>query len=175
MSSMHHTNTIIENKPEIIHFYNDTKGGVDALDKKCACYKVGRRTRRWPQAIWFRIMDVAGVNSNVIFNCVAGNQTMARRNFLTMLGRQLIQEHLERRVQEKRLPRELRSLIYRIGNIDETEPMVAQQPVQGRKRGRCHLCPYSQKKESVVCNLCHHYICKNHKHIKILCDNCLEK
>ena len=39
VSSMHHSQLIEENgKPEIINFYNDTKGGVDALDQRCATY-----------------------------------------------------------------------------------------------------------------------------------------
>lgn len=39
-------------KPEIISYYNSTKGGVDALDEKCSIYSTGRRTRRWPMAIF---------------------------------------------------------------------------------------------------------------------------
>ncbi|XP_030745477.1 uncharacterized protein LOC115874468 [Sitophilus oryzae] len=90
VSTMHHSNAMVNGKPEIVNFYNETKGGVDSLDKKCACYKTGRRTRRWPQVIWFRILDIAGVNANVIFNGVQRNKIMERRRFLTTLGQQLI-------------------------------------------------------------------------------------
>lgn len=36
---MHHSksNTVDGTEPEIIEYYNKTKGGVDSLDKKCAC------------------------------------------------------------------------------------------------------------------------------------------
>lgn len=66
---MHHDNFVDQNtkKPEIIIFYNDaTKGGVDALDQKCAIYRSGRRCRRWPLVIWYAIMYIATVN-NIIF------------------------------------------------------------------------------------------------------------
>lgn len=48
VSSMHHTKCtdLQTKKPEVIIYYNSTKGGVDALDEKCATYCTGRRTRR---------------------------------------------------------------------------------------------------------------------------------
>ena len=40
-------------KPEIVHFYNSTKVGVDTVDQLCGNYSVSRRTRRWPLCIFF--------------------------------------------------------------------------------------------------------------------------
>lgn len=181
---MHHTDSIIDCKPEIIRFYNETKGGVDAIDQKCSCYKVGRRTRRWPQAIWFRILDIAGINSNVIYNGIPENTKMERRNFLTVLGRDLIQEHLVRRSQGMYLPRELRCVINRILSTKEASENQAvleaeaanENQLEHRrraKRGRCHICPYSQKKESSICES--KFICKNHRCVTTVCDVCKEK
>ena len=34
--------------PEIVEFYNRTKGGVDCFAKLCYSYSVSRRTRRGP-------------------------------------------------------------------------------------------------------------------------------
>lgn len=34
-------------KPEIIKYYNQTKGGVDTMDKMSSEYTVKRRTNRW--------------------------------------------------------------------------------------------------------------------------------
>lgn len=176
ISSMHHTDTIIQGKPEIINFYNETKGGVDSLDQKCACYKTGRRTRRWPQAVWFRILDIGGVNSNVIFNGTVNNKSLERRIFLTALGQGLIEPHLRRRSQENNLPRELRNIICKISGVREPEPILG--PVErGKKRGRCHVCPYSrnQKKESLKCDKCSGYICQNHASKKVLCQLCVDR
>lgn len=54
-------------KPEIISYYNSTKGGVDALDEKCSIYST-ERTRRWPLAIFYRLLNISGVNSYVLYN-----------------------------------------------------------------------------------------------------------
>ncbi|KAJ8935474.1 hypothetical protein NQ318_009599 [Aromia moschata] len=53
----------VTGKPEIIHRYNETKGGVDVVDKLCAQYNVARGTRRWPKH-----GNVAGINSFIIYN-----------------------------------------------------------------------------------------------------------
>jgi len=54
-------------KPEIILDYNMTKGGVDTCDKMCASYSVSRVTRRWPLAVFYILMNIAGINSWVIY------------------------------------------------------------------------------------------------------------
>jgi len=52
------------NKLEIISFYNFTKGGVDTVDQMYC----RRRCKRWPLVIlFFRISDIAGINSQVSF------------------------------------------------------------------------------------------------------------
>ncbi|CAH2086577.1 unnamed protein product [Euphydryas editha] len=55
ISSMHHASNVDEasKKPEIILFYNETKFGVDLVDQRCSNYLTGRRTRRWPLAIFY--------------------------------------------------------------------------------------------------------------------------
>jgi hypothetical protein len=54
LSTMHHSKGVDDEsgKPEIISFYNMTKGGIDSMDEKCAKYTCSRRTRRWPMAIF---------------------------------------------------------------------------------------------------------------------------
>lgn len=75
ISSMHHTQVIVPEtqKPEIIAFYNTTKGSVDALDEKCTAYSTIRRTRRSPLAIFYILLNVSMVNGYVIFTAYPGN------------------------------------------------------------------------------------------------------
>lgn len=54
-------------KLEIISFYNVTKGGVDTVDKICGTYIIRRRCKRWPLVIFFRVLDITRINSQVIF------------------------------------------------------------------------------------------------------------
>ena len=55
-------------KPEIIQFYNSTKGGVDTVDQLCGNYSVSRRTRWWPLCVFFHLVHIIGVNGQVLFN-----------------------------------------------------------------------------------------------------------
>jgi len=50
LSSMHHTSDVStedHRKPEIILFYNSTKGGVDTVDLMVRYYSCRIKTRRW--------------------------------------------------------------------------------------------------------------------------------
>ncbi|KAJ8889165.1 hypothetical protein PR048_008659 [Dryococelus australis] len=53
------------NKPEIVTFYNSTKGGVDVVDKLCATYNTSRNSRRWPMTIFYSLWNIAGINANI--------------------------------------------------------------------------------------------------------------
>lgn len=53
-STMHHDDKVNpeNNKPEIIEYYNSTKGGVDSVDQRCSVYSCSRRTPRRPLAVF---------------------------------------------------------------------------------------------------------------------------
>ncbi|KAK3883287.1 hypothetical protein Pcinc_012324 [Petrolisthes cinctipes] len=56
LSTMHSQPTLGEKgKPEVIEFYNSTKGGVDAFDEICALYSCNRKTKRWPLCVFYWI------------------------------------------------------------------------------------------------------------------------
>ncbi|UYV69223.1 hypothetical protein LAZ67_6002877 [Cordylochernes scorpioides] len=60
LSTMHHDANIDDStgelkKPEMIMFYNITKGGVDVMDEMTATYNCARNSRRWPV---LRTLDV---------------------------------------------------------------------------------------------------------------------
>jgi hypothetical protein len=54
-------------KPEIITTYKLTKGGVDTVDQLCATYDVSRNSSRWPLTVFYALLNVAGINAQVIF------------------------------------------------------------------------------------------------------------
>lgn len=78
-----------------------TAVGVDALDKKRKCYKTARRSRRWSATVCYRIMDIADIKYNAIYNLIGSKDIMARRIFLTRLGRQVINKHMVHRRRER--------------------------------------------------------------------------
>ena len=46
-----------DGKPEIVNFYNQTKSGVDTLDKIIRGYSSKRKYRRWPVHVFFTLVD----------------------------------------------------------------------------------------------------------------------
>ena len=49
-------------KPDIVTFYNATKGGVDTVDQMSSLYNCARNTRRWLMVIFYRLLNIAGIN-----------------------------------------------------------------------------------------------------------------
>lgn len=91
LSTMHKTVDISESdmrKPETILHYNTTKVGVDCIDQMVRLYSTKAASRRWPVAVFYNILDLAGINSWILFKS-ATNSTISRRNFLLDLGKEL--------------------------------------------------------------------------------------
>lgn len=77
------------NLPEIIQFYNSTKGGVDTLDQLCHTYSTGRKTRRWPLCLFYNLLDIVGYNSMVLLrgSCAPNKEKLEnRRSHLKKIG-----------------------------------------------------------------------------------------
>ncbi|KAG5863293.1 hypothetical protein JTB14_034894 [Gonioctena quinquepunctata] len=168
ISSMHHTPDIEPNnkKPEIIMYYNSTKGGVDALDHKCSVYSCGRRTNRWPLAMCFRIIDISSANSSILHGLYSGTSDESRFDFMKSLAHSLVLPQMNRRMKIPNLQRELELTIARITDTRLEEPPNVY------KRKRCALCPYKRdKKTSYACAKCSKPICNDcSRHI---CKECL--
>jgi len=75
-------------KPESVLFYNENKCGVDVLDAMCKLMSTKAGCRRWPLAIFFNLLDIAAVNSWILFQKVTGSK-MARREFIHQLSMEL--------------------------------------------------------------------------------------
>ncbi|CAG5009257.1 unnamed protein product [Parnassius apollo] len=83
-------------KPEVITFYNGTKGGVDTVDQMKEEYSVGRMTRRWPMRLFFSILNIGGINSQIIYT--ANTKTvLLRRMYLKEISLALVRPHLMKR------------------------------------------------------------------------------
>jgi len=75
LSSMHrHPDIHEKGKPEIIMFYNKTKGGVETFDQICSSNSCSRMTKRWPIAIFYGMVNAAGVNASILYHSHMVNQ-----------------------------------------------------------------------------------------------------
>lgn len=143
MSSTHDvpdkTKTVV--LPTIVDYYNSTKSGVDKLDQMCKSYSAQRKTRRWPLALFYGLLNIIGINSMVIFN-EATKIKQTRRKYLQTLGFSLIKPHMERRRQWPTLRRNVRDLIT---NVLEYEEKFST-PSQKRRVSSAHTLSTPRKK-----------------------------
>ncbi|KAB0805400.1 hypothetical protein PPYR_02396 [Photinus pyralis] len=171
-SSMHHDDKIDMStgekfKPEIITFYNCTKGGVDTVDKLCATYNVARNTRRWPMVIFFSLMNLAGINSQIIAKANGSSNVSVRRLYLKNLALALTEDHLRRRAQVTNIPRRVRERRQEVAGISSST-VVAPSPPGTRKR--CHFCS-KDSKTKYTCKKCNKFLCLSHA--EMLCPQCV--
>lgn len=181
VSSLHNDNAIDpgtedKKKPEIITFYNQTKGGVDTTDKLCASYNVARNVRRWPMVVFFAILNMCGINAQVIF--LGNNQKQIRRRlFLKQLSEELVLPQLKRRSQLIiGMPLDLQHKLHRYRVHEELGNPEEQEATSGTKRKRCEDCtgPTNKRKLSKYsCNSCKKVICLSH--INPYCRDCSNK
>lgn len=175
-SSMHHDNKIDPEsgdmkKPEIITFYNSTKGGVDMVDQMAGKYNTSRNSRRWPLTLFYSMLNISTINAYILY-CHIPENTLKRRKFIKSVCMQLVEDALKRRLQNIHLQRDLRSGIRRM--LPETgDPITPSQTPTSRGAKRCALCARSRdRKVKTVCTSCDMHVCKDHSKLFVLCITC---
>ena len=181
LSTLHQTNEIAQSgKSEIIGFYNQTKTGVDALDQKVCHYLTYRKTKRWSQAVFYNILDIAAYNAFVLFHLRPPAQGFnfeqrARYKFLSMLGEALIKPNIIARSQlTVGLHATTTQAIEAFGV--ETQPQATGRkiPNEDNKKGRCHVCTRKQDRKSrQKCCKCNLFVCNDHAETTVICSNCI--
>lgn len=177
VSSMHHTNDIDDEskKPEIILFYNMTKGGVDSMDQKIANYTSNRRSRRWPMKIFYSLLDISGVNSYILYNSYKDINTIERLDFVKALAKALIHPFLIERSHLTNLPQSIKIKINEITQVPIEESTTAEGAEERlTTRKYCKMCPPRiRRKTGYICTCCSTPICLSHA--KKICENCVTK
>ena len=183
LTSVHFAFSYVEdNKTEAHMFYNGSKGGVDAFDAMCAFSGTGRKTRRWPVAMFYGILDIAMNNAFIISRSLQITSNSDRHEFNGKLAYQLARPFAEHKLatQGKHftpLKRELLKATFGLTNVDVS---AADTPVlcPGRKvsegplRHRCRLCENKCTwRGKDICNGCQRKgFCK--KHSVVYCEDC---
>ena len=75
-------------KPETILYYNANKFGVDVLDSMFCSMSTKAGCRRWPLAVFYNVLDLAGLNAYILFKKATGTN-LQRRTFLMQLSAEL--------------------------------------------------------------------------------------
>nr|CAH7732627.1 unnamed protein product [Callosobruchus chinensis] len=176
LSTMHFDDAIDsttheERKPEMVTFYNMTKGGVDVLDQLCHNYDVSRSTRRWPMVLFYDLLNITAVNAFCIYrhHCAVTNKNPKRAEFLEALSWELIKPQIERRSKLACMPAEIRRRARILLEIPE-EP--APEKEKNGSRGRCYICGRARNKTTRKrCVRCSNWTCVSH--LRDVCENCV--
>ena len=128
-------------------FYNNNKYGVDMLDSMCRQLSTKSGCRRWPLAVFFNILDLAGVNAWILFK-EKTHSRISRRNFLQQLSKEL----------RKDVDDEAQVVRQEPGTVLESR-VTCQIHANCQKNRTVNLCrqckrPVCGKCQAVVCLLC---------------------
>ncbi|XP_043285372.1 uncharacterized protein [Venturia canescens] len=172
LSTLHNSANIDEEsgskkKPTTITFYNKTKAGVDVADELQGTYSVARVTKRWPIVIFYAMMNIAGINSQII--CTENTSIkISRRQYLKDLSLSLTVPYMKIRYMEPSLSSELCCTIKKIAKISIKDVSCSRVTNEF-----CFFCPRrSNKKTKKQCTLCCTPVCPSHtEYYCITCHN----
>lgn len=117
LSFSHECSTISENgRPDMVIHYNKTKSRVDTFDQLCSNMGCNRKTRRWPLCVFFGMVNIATINSYVIY-CYnkyrTNDKSLSRYHYMIELSKSLAEPWLT----IPNLRRTIRQNICRVLNI----------------------------------------------------------
>lgn len=163
-------------KPEMIMFYNQTKGGVDTFDQMCSGMSCSRKTNRWPMVMFYGILNITFVNSYVIYchNMLSKNEKpLNRREFMKKLSIELTTPWMTQRLEAPTLPRHVRSNIEIVLPKPTAQaPMDEEEEPPAKKRRYCSYCISKKRRMSkMTCAKCKKPVCGEHK--TEICKDCL--
>lgn len=175
LSTMHHSQTVDENthkkKTEMIHFYNQTKGGVDTVDQMVGTYSTCKRQmQRWPMLLWYNVIDIGTLNAYSFYSGI----TNAQRRFLTELSHELVTPYMRSRLEcNPCLPTYTTAAMERCGMAKAAIQTQKGDTQDHQKRKKCIMCPRNQdRKTSNTCWECSDPVCSAHSQKRVLCNSC---
>lgn len=176
-------------KPNIMLYYNETKGGSDTFDQLSSLMSCSRKTNRWPMAVFYGILNMAFMNSYVIYchNMISiKRKPLSRKEYMKELSNSLSTPWMKKRVETSTLSRTLRKNIQNgipnesssacgsINTQNVTSDEVNNDCVSGvsKKKRYCGFCPSKIRRMSKMsCVKCDTPLCGDHKNL--VCDSCM--
>ncbi|XP_039965372.1 piggyBac transposable element-derived protein 4-like [Bactrocera tryoni] len=166
----------ITKKPQVIHDYNEHKGGVDTFDKMLRGFSGKRKTNHWPMGLFYNMLDIAGLAAFRLFDVSHPmwntNKSEKRKIFLKELSMELAQKQLQNRYKTK--INSTTKIALDLINFKRFPALVSSRPsikVNTLKR-RCETCKTNKidNKTTVVCDHCLIPTCT--KHYIRTCEKC---
>lgn len=149
----------------LIDLYNLTRDAVSVADSIKNQYSVSRMNNRWPLTIFFTLLNIAGMNSQIVhkLNTVT-NDVLPKREYLKQLALTLTKAHLLCRSNTQTLPFFLH---FRIKEILEISVNPSTKMEDNNKAAnvtiKCGFCPRRKnRKTKTTCTKCDSPICGEH-------------
>ena len=176
LSTMHNQPDVDENsekkKPDVILCYNETKSGVDIVDKMVKTYSTKRMSRRWPLTLFYNMVDVSALNAFIVWQELNGKNSRVtvkqRRAFLLQLSSELAE-----------LVSEIHTGTSSANNPQQSSRKRHVPPESGDasalppKKGRCWMCDRCKdRKTKTICSKCQKNVCGEHSNI--VCRHCFQ-
>lgn len=171
-------------KPEVVLYYNSTKGGTDTMDAMLARYSSKRKTNRWSLCFFFNILDLAGLAAYIIYKennpCVTDIDTR-RRSFLKTLAFQLCMPSIEKRREHSKIygsPLVKVAIDYFIPPTTLLQSAISTKSIEKKISevvGSCRICQNLQlkrRKTRRACGNCSIPVCAEHSTLEAICTNC---
>lgn len=145
--------------PVVVAEYNSSMGGVDRFDQMRECYAIGRRSVKWWHRIFYFLIDLAIINSFVLWKLNKGCEKEEQLSYRIRLARQLIAGFTSR----KRRGRPA-SFLGKRGCVPEDVRLVKvgnHLPVKNTNYRRCRMCSTksNEKRTKFVCTACDVPLC----------------
>jgi len=178
LSSLHSDGEVnkIENKPEIVLYYNKTIRASDIFDQLCHEYTVSRVTRRWSIQFFYNMLNQAAVNSFVLYTLNADNQVITRDEFLLDLSMALIKPYIIKLLSFHNLHISVQCRLksfFDEQDLPGDDPRNLRLDISNRVSicWTCCFCPISKRKTtSFKCLKCNNSMCYIHK--ASICQSC---
>ena len=183
ISTKHHDKDInaTTQKPEVIHYYNSTKAGVDTVDQLCSLYNCSRITKRWPLVVFYNMINIAAINALVLWQQLnpgwKRGVSNKRHTFIHDLIQALVEPQLQMRLANSvGLQNNTRLAMRYLGHEVAYNLPPQEERLQGnvRPQGRCHLCPLgpNRTRTTRICAECNRFACTIHSNSVRVTETC---
>jgi hypothetical protein len=154
---------MIKRKPNTITDYNQAKVGVDTVDQMTKIYTVKSPTRRWPMQVFYNLLNIAIINSWILYKIV-NKSSITRRDFLIKLIDEIKKKFVENKpIELIGTPKNIRKRVNSNSNQENVSP----------KRVACQIKLCNNNKASDCCSKCKKAVCGNCSNEKsIVCKLC---
>ena len=127
MSTMHDSDDIAadnQRKPELIHFYNSQRCGLDIVNEMLKHHSSQPTSNNWPIVVFTFILDLCAVNGSCNFSYNCPKEFINRRTYIEQCALQLVTPHMLRRLQQVNLKLSTRNSIENVLKHPSVKPPI---------------------------------------------------